>query len=153
MRFSLAGYQVGVRGQAGIGRARELAHAAGIPQAQPLAEMAGDPLTLDLTAVGPWLPPEENFFTAVGVGPAQNAARQTPAPAEYSSVAANPVSGANSLTGTVTLRNANWKADYLANHLEITEATLHLDGSRPALGSGGLYLRPGEGQRRCERAA
>ena len=129
LRFSLAGYQVGVRGQAELRRARELAHAAGIPQSQALAAMAGDPLTLDLIAVGPWLPPEENFFTAAGVGPAQNAARQTPAPAESSSVAANPVSGADSLTGTVTLRNANWKADYLANHLEITEATLHLDGS------------------------
>jgi hypothetical protein len=27
----------------------------------------------------------------------------------------------------VNLRNANWKADYLANHLQISEATLHLD--------------------------
>ena len=34
---------------------------------------------------------------------------------------------ADSLTGTVTLHNANWKADYLANHVEIAKATLHLD--------------------------
>jgi hypothetical protein len=27
----------------------------------------------------------------------------------------------------VTVRNANWKADYLANHVEISQATLHLE--------------------------
>jgi hypothetical protein len=27
----------------------------------------------------------------------------------------------------VTLRNANWRADYLANHLQIAQATLHLE--------------------------
>jgi hypothetical protein len=32
----------------------------------------------------------------------------------------------DSLRGTVTLHNANWKADFLANHLEIAQATLHL---------------------------
>jgi hypothetical protein len=34
----------------------------------------------------------------------------------------------DSMSGTVTLHNANWKADYLANHVEITQATLHLGG-------------------------
>jgi hypothetical protein len=32
----------------------------------------------------------------------------------------------DSLHGTVTVHNANWKADYLANHVEIAQATLHL---------------------------
>jgi hypothetical protein len=129
LRFSLAGYQVGVRGQAAIARARELAHAAGIPQAQLLAALAGDPLTVDLTAAGPWLLPEENSLPGAGTGPLPAAAQGPPVPVPTS--AAIPVaadSGADSLTGTATLRNANWKADYLANHLEITEATLHLDG-------------------------
>ena len=35
----------------------------------------------------------------------------------------------DSLSGTVTLHNANWKTDYLANHLMISMATLHLGGS------------------------
>ncbi len=35
----------------------------------------------------------------------------------------------------MTFRNANWKADFLANHLEITDATLHLE-------SGGLRWDP-----------
>jgi hypothetical protein len=33
------------------------------------------------------------------------------------------------LSGTVSLHNANWKADYLVNHVEIAQATLHLDNS------------------------
>jgi len=38
---------------------------------------------------------------------------------------ANPA--ADHLSGTVTLHNVNWKADYLANHVEIAQATLRLD--------------------------
>lgn len=130
LRISLAGYQVGVRGQASIARARELAHAAGIPQSQALAELAGDPLTVDLTAAGPWMAPEENFLAvAPGAEPAVAAALESPAP--ELSTAANPAAypAVDSLTGTVALRNVNWRADYLANHVQISEATLHLDGS------------------------
>ncbi|MGD0737420.1 MAG: AsmA family protein [Terracidiphilus sp.] len=36
---------------------------------------------------------------------------------------------ADSLSGTVGLHNVNWKADYLANHVEIAQATLRLDAS------------------------
>ena len=32
-------------------------------------------------------------------------------------------------SGTVSLHNVNWKADYLANHVEIAQATLRLDTS------------------------
>ena len=37
--------------------------------------------------------------------------------------------GADRLTGTVTLHNANWKPDLLASQVEIAEATLHLGGA------------------------
>jgi len=133
LRISLAGYQVGVRGQAAIARARELAHAAGIPQSEALAALAGDPLTVDLTAAGPWMAPEENFLTVPpGVEPAAAVAPESPAPDASAAIppavpAATPTT--DSLTGTVTLHNANWRADYLANHVEISEATLYLDGS------------------------
>ncbi len=81
LRISLAGYQVGVRGQAAIARARELAHAAGIPQSDALAALAGDPLTVDLTAEGPWMAPEENFLAVPpGVEPAAAVAPESPAP-------------------------------------------------------------------------
>lgn len=128
LRFSLAGYQVGVRGQAAIARARELASAAGIAQSQALGDLAGEPLTVDLIAAGPWLPPEEVPPAATaGADLASALARQSPALAVAPAMTAIPA--ADSLTGTVTLRNANWKADYLASHVEIQEATLHLDGS------------------------
>ena len=137
LRFSLAGYQVGVRGQAAIARARELAHAAGIPQSQSLAALAGDPLILDLVAAGPWIPQEEiplrRQQRAEPWLPRRNCRQETALRLRLrrlpraSSAAVN--SGADSLTGTVTVRNANWKADYLASHVEIAEATLHLDGT------------------------
>jgi len=133
LRLTPAGYQVGVRGQAAITRARELAHVAGIAPSQALAALAGEPLGVDLTAAGSWLPPEENLFViALGVEPASLAAQESPASGPLSGDAAVPFpapSGIDSLTGTVTLHNANWKAGYLAGHIQIAEATLHVDGS------------------------
>ncbi len=132
LRISLAGYQVGVRGEAAIARVRELAHAAGIPRSEALASLAGDPLTVDLTAAGPWMAPEANFLAVPpGVEPAAGVAPESPAPDATAASPAVPtaIPTTDSLTGTVTLRNANWKADYLANHVEISEATLYLDGS------------------------
>lgn len=99
--LTLSGYQVEVRGQASIPRARALARAAGIPDAGALDSLAGDPLAVDLAAEGPWIPAQRLPFSA-----------DKPA--------------TDSLTGTVTLRNANWKADYLVNHVEVSQATLHV---------------------------
>jgi len=129
LRFSLAGYQVGVRGPASFARARELAHAAGIPQSQALAALAGEPLAVDLIAAGPWIPEEilPTVNTASASTPA--AAQELPAPAISPSGSADVIPATDSLTGTVTLHNANWKADFLASHVQIAEATLHLDGA------------------------
>jgi hypothetical protein len=127
MRFSLSGYQVAIRGQAGIARAREIAHAAGIPATQALESLAGDPITLDLAASGPWLPPEQILLGELSPSVAAAPPTASPSAVQNSTAAAAP--GADSLSGTVTLRNVNWKADFLANHLEITDATLHLDSA------------------------
>ena len=134
LRISLSGYQVGVRGQASFARARELAHAAGIPQSQALSALAGDPIAVDLIAAGPWIPqetiPQEVPLAGnTGSASAPAAAQELPAPATSPSVSADVIPSADSLTGTVTLRNANWKADFLASHVQIAEATLHLDGA------------------------
>jgi hypothetical protein len=131
LRFSLSGYQVGVRGQASFARARELAQAAGISQSQALSALAGDPLAVDLIAAGPWLPQEtipQPPPVAANPGSASTpaAAQELPPPAP--SAGADVIPSTDSLTGTVTLRNANWRADFLANHVQIAEATLHLDG-------------------------
>ncbi len=105
LRLSAAGYQVGLHGPIGLARVRELAHAAGFSNPAGLDNLAGDPATLDLSAAGPWLVPSESQS----------------APATQS---------ADALTGTVTLRNANWHADFLASHLEIAQATLQLGGGQ-----------------------
>ena len=128
LRLSPAGFQVGVHGSAAIARARELAHIAGIPGAQPVAALAGDPLAIDLNAAGPWLPAEDNLASVAPSAEPLPAPIQK-APAHATSPAADMIPAADSLTGTVTLRNANWKSDYLASHVQIAEATLHLDGA------------------------
>ncbi len=89
-RLALSGYRLTVKGQAGVARAREMAHLAGMTNAGALDAVAGEPLSVDLAAEGPWLP------------------------------------AVDTLRGTVGLHNANWKADYLVNHVQIAQATLHL---------------------------
>ena len=69
VRFSLSGYQVAARGQASFARARQIAHAAGIPQTAALESLTGDPLAVDLTAEGPWIPAEETPL--INLSPAQ----------------------------------------------------------------------------------
>ncbi len=136
VRFALTGYQIGIRGQASYARAREFARAAGIPESPALETLAGDPIVVDLTAEGPWMPAEEIPLESVasaevlrrskrsgifGPTPLQ---RQQHAPT-IGAVPAPPVR--DTLTGTVNIRNANWKADYLAGHVVVNEATLHIE--------------------------
>jgi hypothetical protein len=108
-RLALSGYQLMVHGQAALARARELARVAGMANAEALEALAGDPVAVDLSAEGPWLTAPEIPFS--NILPAVNEA-------------ARPAT--DSLRGTVTLHNANWKADYLASHVLISTATLHL---------------------------
>jgi hypothetical protein len=117
-RLALSGYQVTVRGQAALARARELAHAAGLKDAAALDALAGEAVTVDLSAEGPWLPAERVPFSSIS--PARTASE--PATLQVPGDAIT-----DRLSGTVTLHNANWKADYLANHVEIALATLRLD--------------------------
>jgi hypothetical protein len=114
-RLTRAGYELTLRGLASVARARELAHLAGLASAANLDALAGEPLGLDLTAEGPWIPAEKPPFSALL--PAAVAGTALP----------QALPSADSLTGAVTLRNANWKADYLVNPVLITQATLHLD--------------------------
>ena len=113
----LSGYQLTVRGQASISRGRELARVAGISNATALDSLVGDPVSLDLAASGPWMLSVQTLpaktLSSGGLTPTD-----APPPSAVS---------ADLLTGTVTLRNATWKVDYLANPVEISQATLHLD--------------------------
>jgi hypothetical protein len=119
-RLALSGYQLTVRGQASLTRARELAHVAGMAKATALDSLAGDAVTVDLSADGPWLPAPQISSTSM-----------TPANTESGPAAPSAVSNPTTdrLSGTLAFRNVNWKADYLVNHVEISQATLHLEDS------------------------
>jgi hypothetical protein len=152
-RLSFSGYQVGLRGQASFTRAREFAHAAGVANAAALDSLAGDPVLVDLSAEGPWLPPQTIPFSnlSAAAAPANLAGALSSPTILLPKASDSPAT--DSFTGTVTLRNANWKADYLANHVEIAKATLHVDpaGLRwdsvdfaygPVKGTASLALQP-----------
>jgi hypothetical protein len=114
-RLSFSGYQVTLHGQASLARGRELAHMTGLALASSLDALSGDSISIDLIADGPWMllqtPSQASFHAPPSVGAS-------------SAVVALPTS--DSLTGTVTLRNTTWKADYLVNSVEIFQAILHL---------------------------
>ena len=132
-RLTLSGYQLTMRGQTSLARARELARVTAVPDAAALDALAGDPVVVDLSAQGPWAPARRIPFSAVPPAVAvlnAPANSETPAgnrpavPPPTEDESAGP--GADSLSGTVTLRNADWKADYLASPVEIAQATLHV---------------------------
>jgi len=125
LRFSLASYQVEARGQASFARARELAQVTGLPGTQALTSFAGEPIAVDLVAEGPWMPVEE--FAPGNALPVDLASQNsTETPSANSPEEQVSTGNGDTLTGTVTLHNANWQADYLAGHVVVNEATLHI---------------------------
>src|ERR1035437_2060560 len=119
-RLMLSGYQLTMRGQASITRARDLALVAGIRNAAALNALAGDPISVDLAANGPWMLPVQTLpVQTLSLGDLSPTAASLPSTAP-----------GDNLTGTVILRNATWKADYLVNPVEISQATLHLDSGQ-----------------------
>jgi hypothetical protein len=132
VRLELPGYQVGMRGQVSVAQGRELARAVGIRQATELNGLAGDPLAVDLTAAGPWLPAAEVSLegappvAAVASVPVRGKSAQAKS-AALKQDTAFVIPAADSLSGTVTMHGANWNADYLANHVQISDATLHVN--------------------------
>jgi hypothetical protein len=134
VRLSLAGYQIALRGPASVARARELAKVGGASQASLLDSLAGEPLAVDLNAVGPWIVPEsisageivpQNSTDAVSAAQLNTSPSAGPNPLPAAPQIASP---ADRLVGTITVHNANWKADYLANAVMISQATLHVGG-------------------------
>jgi hypothetical protein len=110
--LSLSGYAIILHGQIGLARARELAHMAGLAEAASLDALAGDPANVDLSAEGPWLPAQTILLSG------------TPPTGSGTEPGAGDAA-TDQLSGTMTLHNANWKVGYLANHVEIAQATLH----------------------------
>jgi hypothetical protein len=123
-RLSLSNYQLAVRGPAALPRLREMARLAGIPNASLLDNVNGQPALIDLSAEGPWLPaPTPLPVSALSAGSTPGAAKSSAAPPPPLAI------GSDRMTGTVTLRTATWKADFLANPVQITAATLRVDNA------------------------
>jgi hypothetical protein len=118
VRVGLAGYQITLHGPASVARARELAKVGGATQASVLDSLAGEPIAVDLNGEGPWILPES---IPIGETVPQN-------PVGAASTVQSNTSPADKLGGTVTMHNANWKADYLANAVMISQATLRIGG-------------------------
>jgi hypothetical protein len=134
VRLSLAGYQIALRGPASVARARELAKVGRASQASLLDSLAGEPLAVDLNAEGPWIVSES---ISAGEKVPQNSTDAVSAVQLNTSPSAGPnplpttpqiVSPVDKVAGTITVHNANWKADYLANAVMISQATLHIGG-------------------------
>jgi hypothetical protein len=100
-RVGLGGFQLGIHGSASLPRLRELAQAAGFPQVKALAQIAGEPAALDVSAEGPWL------------------ASLLP-----------KVAGNGAVSGEVVLKEANWRAGFLAGPVLLSSATLHFDSGK-----------------------
>jgi hypothetical protein len=122
-RLAFSGYRVTVHGQAALARAREMAHVAGLANAAGLDALAGEPVTVDLSAEGPWMTAQN---IPINITASAGNAKMPPVSTTVDQ-AGIPVR--DSFSGTVLFRNANWKADYLASHVVISTATLHLGGS------------------------
>lgn len=125
LQLAFRSYQLTAHGQVSVPRARELAHSTGLPHAAALDQLAGDPLVVDLFAQGPWLPTQDAF--ASESQPVVAATRIAHGIAKTAGIRDAFVPTADSLSGAVTVHDANWKADYLASPVRISEATLHVD--------------------------
>lgn len=113
VRLATSGYQIAMSGPLSLARARELFGAAGMAGTAGWDALAGDVAQVDLTAEGSWLVTEEHQPAG------------SPENTDQSGTAPKP---SDNLNGTVTLRSANWKANFLAHPVEISQATLHLGG-------------------------
>ncbi|WP_058188566.1 AsmA family protein [Terracidiphilus gabretensis] len=106
-QLSQQGFNLAIRGSSSLPALRDLAHATGVAQDGALTQItssANAPISLDLHVSGPWL--TSTSFAAV-----------TP----------NPDEGAKTLSGSIALRNAAWKPDFLSAPVDLGSATLRFE--------------------------
>ena len=131
--FTQSGYQAALTGSAPPEKVRELAYAFGLSQLDAMDGFAGGVMDLDLKAAGPWI--------SSGEPPTS---RQQPAVPEQassfaSSVAANPPSPPDSLTGSIQLRRTQWQAPYLARPVNLSLGTVTISAQSIDLASDFTY--------------
>jgi hypothetical protein len=98
------GFDIAVRGTASLTRMRDLARMSGIGQADALGQISGSPASLDLHVAGPWL-----------------------AQATLPSASPDTDDSAKKVSGSIALRNASWKPEFLASAVELASATLRFE--------------------------
>jgi uncharacterized protein involved in outer membrane biogenesis len=144
VQLGLTGYAVTLSGQAPLERVKELARAAGLEEAGALdaltepepasaPEVKGketpkspapklEPAVVDLSATGPWVAAEK--IPLRGISPIAPVATTDAAAATND---AETPAAASRFVAAVTVRNLRWKPDFLANSLEIAQATVHIE--------------------------
>ncbi len=118
-RLTLRGYKLGIHGEVSLARAREFAQSAGVANVPALDALTGGPVTVALDAEGLWLPSEMPAEETPASGAAVTSAAEPDPDA--------PLPGGDRIGGTLTIRDAGWRADYLAHRVAISEATLRLE--------------------------
>jgi AsmA family len=119
LNLTRSGYQVAMRGPVDLARAKELFAAAGLAHPAGLDSLTADPVLVDLSAEGPWLPSQQTLEANRGADAEGNVDPSSPQP-----------EGADDLMGTVLMHDAQWKSDFLAQPVVISAATLHLGGGQ-----------------------
>jgi len=114
------GYEAALAGTAGIERLRELAYALGWPHVDAADGFSAGTADFSLTAQGPWI--------AKG-----NASGALQLPALQSG------SGSGSLSGSLTLHHAEWRAGYLARPVELAQGTATFGGGHVDFGGEFTY--------------
>lgn len=122
-RITIHGYQLSIRGQANLAHVRQLAHLAKMTGAKNFDALTGGPISLDLGAQGLWIPPE-----AAEIVPIQPAAENQSSGSAAADPAPSPDPEGDNIAGTITVHDAKWKPDYLAQSVAISQATLRLNG-------------------------
>ena len=130
------GYELDAHGPIALARLRQFAQLAGIGDADRLKSIVGEAATVDLAALGTWVPSQSL--------PAR----------EGESGSEGIRNDSDQIRGTVSLRNAKWSSGILANDVEIAAATLNLSAGKavwspvdfqygPVKGTASLQTFPG----------
>ncbi len=130
----IQGFDAALTGTAGTARVRELAYAFGLPHLDAADGFSEGTADVDLKAAGPWIATSDvGALPQDGVGalaaspaiatstivPGASAVRK---PRLVSAAAVTPVDlpGGESISGSVQLHHAQWKAAYLARPVEVS---------------------------------
>jgi hypothetical protein len=134
------GYDAAATGSAGIARIRDLAYAFGLPHLDAADGFAGGTADLNFTAAGPWIASGDSVAISQSAPASSPSRSSSKSAASVSEAATEPgyspggdSSGHDSISGSVQLHHAQWKAAYLTRPAELAQATITVSATRIAL--------------------